>query len=457
MSSIKKFSYLALLLGLGMGQVERVRAADYISLTPVAAATSQTGGAAPSEDTKPAGEKATVSPWTGFIQGEVARTYADPEHWSKARLRGELVRKGQFSESVKWTIGGRLDYDAVYDRSSFYPPQVKDDQRYEFSWRENYLDISAGNWEFRLGRQHIVWGEMVGLFFADVVSAKDMREFLLPEFGQLRIPQWAARAEYFMGDNKAELLWIPVPSFDNIGKPGADFFPHPLPVPAPLYVPEHQPARKLSNTNYGLRFSRLKDGWDMSGFYYHSVDAAPTFYRVSPPGQPFVFQPRHEKIDQVGGTVAKDIEGVVFKGELVYTDGRKFNVLRPTQPDGLVKQNTLDYALGLDFTLAGDMRLNVQLFQRIFFSHDPGIIPEKRESGASVFLSDKLGQNLEAQVLLVHSLNRSDWMLRPQVFWNFERNWRLSVGADIFGGPVTGFFGRYDRNDRVYAEVRRSF
>ena len=426
----QKFSLLALFGGLAVGLSVSAGAADM----PAQAA----------------------SPWTGFIQGEVARAYRDPEHWSKGRLRLELNRRGKFSENVKWTIGGRFDYDAAYDRSSFYPPLVREDQRYEFSLRENHLDITAGDWEFRLGRQHVVWGEMVGLFFADVVSAKDMREFLLPEFGQLRIPQWAARGEYFMGDNKVELLWIPAPSFDKIGKPGADFFPHPLPVPA-SYLPEHQPDRKLANTNYGFRFSRLKDGWDVSGFYYHSVDAAPTFYRVSAPGQPFVFQPRHDKIDQLGGTLAKDLVAAVLKGELVYTDGRKFSVIRPTQPDGLVKQDTLDYALGLDFTLSGDMRLNLQFFQRVFFSHDADIIPSKRESGASIFLSDKLGKNVEAQALLVHSLNRSDWMFRPQVFWNFEKNWRVTAGFDVFSGPITGLFGRYNNNDRVYTELRYSF
>ena len=63
---------------------------------------------------------------------------------------------------------------------------------------------------------------MVGLFFADVVSARDLREYLLPSFDIIRLPQWAARAEYFFGDSKLELVWIPVPTFDNIGKPGSE-------------------------------------------------------------------------------------------------------------------------------------------------------------------------------------------------------------------------------------------
>ena len=124
-------------------------------------------------------------------------------------MRTEVSRRGEINSNIKWKIGARADYDAAYDRSGFYPAEVRQDQRYDFMLRENYLDITAGNLEMRLGRQHIVWGEMVGLFIADVVSARDVREFILPEpdLETIRIPQWAARAEYFKGDYKAEAIW----------------------------------------------------------------------------------------------------------------------------------------------------------------------------------------------------------------------------------------------------------
>lgn len=416
---------------------------------------------------KAAGDKAAEVPsqspgWKGFAQGVFARTYASPAHWSVFRGRLDLGRSGQLSENVKWKIGGRFDYDAAYDLWDFYPSEVRRDQRTNFSLRENYLDVDAGAWEFRLGRQHVVWGEMVGLFFADVVSARDLREFILQDFDVLRIPQWAARAEYFQGDFHAELLWIPVPSYDLIGKPGAEFYP--LAVPPLAGVPvliqnEERPTRNLSNTNYGLRLSTLAEGWDLSGFYYRSMDISPTFFRevVTTPVTAFVFRPRHEPIQQLGSTVSKDLGSFVLKGEGVYTKGRQFNVSRLSDADGVVLQNTLDYALGLDFSLPSDGRLNLQFFQRVFFNYDPDIFSDKRESGASLLLAGKLGQGLEAQALLIRSLNRSEWMFRPKLIWGFERNWRLVFGVDAFAGPATGFFGRYDNKDRVYTELRYDF
>ena len=177
---------------------------------------------------------------------------------------------------MKWKLSGRVDGDLVYATSNFYLQPVKRNQRFSAFWGENYVDFAASDsWDFRVGAQQIIWGEVVGLFFADVVSARDMREFLLPRFDVIRIPQWAARAEYFAGDSHVEFIWIPIPTFDRIGKPGADFYPAPLPSPTPsavaaLFLDPQRPDRNLGNSNYGVRANTLVSGWDMAAFYYRS-------------------------------------------------------------------------------------------------------------------------------------------------------------------------------------------
>ena len=406
-------------------------------------------------------DKPATLPVKGYLQFELARTTAEPDHWSKMRTRADVSSQGALGEDVKWKLGARLDYDAVYGINNFYPFEVRRDQRLGFMLRENYLDYSAGNWDFRFGRQHAVWGEMVGLLFADVVSARDMREFVLPEFDAMRIPQWAARAEYFKDDFHAEFLWIPVASYDITGKPGAEFFPN-QPQPSGFaiqYRNEVRPERNWNHGNYGVRLSTLKNGWDVSGFYYSSMDNAPTFYRevAIVPTPTVIYEARHDRIDQVGGTLAKDFGSFVLKGEGVYTHGRQVTVLRFNDADGVVPQDTLDWALGLDFTLPAETRFNVQFFQRATFGHDPDTIPKKFENGYTLYLNSKLTEKLEAQAMWINSLQRNDWLFRPRLAWNFERNWRLMFGADVFHGPETGLFGRYDGKDRLYGELRYAF
>lgn len=405
--------------------------------------------AQPAQATPPKPSPARI---TGFFQNDLAYAYESPTHWTKFRNTLDLSSTGQFSGGVSWKLGGRLHYDPIYDLTDYYNRAVGNDQRLEAQIREAYIDIPANDWEFRLGRQHIIWGEMAGLFFADVVSAKDLRELALPDFEILRIPQWAARAEYFNGDFHAEGVWIPRMTYDNIGKPGAEFYPFNPPTGVSI-ARESKPVG-LSDSAYGARLSYIKSGWDLSGFLYSTNDPTAALTRLSPT----LYQPIHERIHQVGATLGKDLGPMVLKAEAVYTKDKLFNVLTPTDPDGLVKQNLLDYIVGLEWSFPQETRFNVQLYQRWFPDHDPGMLLDANESGFSfLFSTQALHPKIEPKLLFIRSLNRNDWLAQFKVTWRLDGNWRLAAGADVFGGKATGLFGQFDNKDRVYTEVRYNF
>ena len=412
----------------------------------------------------PAAEEKKSYSFSGFYDFVGAYTYSDPSHWSQAVNRLQLSAQGELGASVKWKIGGRFDIDPVYYWSNFYLPDVEKDQRTSAFWRETYLDFSAGGLEFRLGAQNIVWGEVVGIFVADVVTAKDQREFLLPSFDIIRRPQWAARAEYFKGDSHVELVWIPFQTFDDIGKPGADFYPVRLPSPtsqtvASAFLNPVKPAQTLSNSAYGIRANTLVSGWDLAAFYYRSYDVSPTFYRLPGPSasQPFVFQPQHDRIWQVGGTVSKDFGPFVGRAELVYTDGRNFASTDPTAPQGVLARDTYDWVVSTDFTLPHEIRLNVQAFQRIYSSSDSSLALQTGDWGGSVLLAGKITPTIEPQILWIQTFGGGGGLVRPRINWNAFKNTTIGVGVDIFTGPDDGFFGRYNNRDRVYTEVRLDF
>jgi len=400
----------------------------------------------------------------GFFNSKVAYTYPSPEHASMFRNTLELQASDRINSDISWKISARGSYDAVFDLDEFYPDRVEDNRRLEGALHETYLDISKGDWDMRLGRQHIIWGEMVGLFFADVVSAKDMRQWVAEDFDLIRIPQWAVRAENFKGDFHAEAIWIPYMTYDEIGEPGDDFYPlgtEPPPgVDEVVIRGDDKPSQKLSNSGYGLRLSMLKQGWDLSGFYYSSMDPSPTFFRTIEAGQTttLIFEPGHERIHQFGGTMAKDFRDFLLKGEAVYTADRRYAVGNLNDADGVKKQNTLDYVIGLERTSMNGTLFNVQFFQRWYTDHDSDNIYDEFESGASFYTRKDLTGKLKGELLLISSLNREDWMFRPKLDWELNGNWLISAGVDIFGGDRKGLIGgRFDDSDRVYGNVRYTF
>jgi hypothetical protein len=218
-----------------------------------------------------------------------------------------------------------------------------------------------------------------------------------------------------------------------------------------LFLNPDHPDRDLGNSNYGVRANTLVSGWDLAAFYYRSSSTQPTFYRLpsATPGQPFVFQPRFDRIWQVGGTLSKDLGESVVRAEAVYANGQGYSVTSLNVPQGVVQRNTLDYIVSIEFALPGDTRLNLQGFQRAFFGGSASDNVIKSDGfGASVFLSTKLTESVEPQILWIQNFKDAGGMIRPRINWYPAKNTALGFGVDIFTGPSDGYFGRYNNRDR---------
>ena len=113
--------------------------------------------------------------------------------------------------------------------------------------------------------------------------------------------------------------------------------------------------------------------------------------------------------------------------------------------------------VGVDIPFRDVWRVNAQAFSRAFFDHDDRLGADRNESGVSLLVNRQFGDDLEAEVLMVSTLNRGDYMLRPKLVWKITPDWRGQVGLDLFGGKSEGLFGRYDERDRIYVELRRWF
>ncbi|MEM7469559.1 MAG: DUF1302 family protein [Pseudomonadota bacterium] len=402
--------------------------------------------------------------FSGFWQNSLAYTYPDDSHYSKFLNIFKLRLNGRISEHITWQASGRLNYDPVFEFENFYPDEVEDDQKLDGWIDETFLDISVGNFEFRLGRQNIVWGEMVGLFFADVVSALDLRQFVLPDFEIIRVPQWSVRAEYFNGGFHGDVVFIPVVTTNNIGEVGAEYFPFPITniggIPV-RFADENEPDGDFGEDfGFGVRGSYYKDGWDVSAFYYTAPDREAAFERTITLGGPvpdILFRAQHERIHQFGATIAKDLGDFVIKSEAIFTKDRLVSVVDVTDLDGLTETDELRYVIGANWSL-DKHTFNAQFFQTWFTEPETSMFVDEIETGITLRASTtSWHKDVEPEVIFIRSLNRNEWLLQAKVDWRFRQNWRATLGADIAEGDETNFFGRYDDTDRVYYELRYSF
>ncbi len=399
----------------------------------------------------------------GRLAEDTAYRLHDPGDVSKLRTTGWLEGKYSFSEMVSLRAATRAWYDAVFDATDRYPANVERDQKTELSLREALLSVSTGDLDVRLGLQQIVWGEAIGTFVTDVVNPRDLREFILPEFSELRIPIWALDFTYRLRQGlSVEGLWTPDTRFSKLPKQGAEFQ---FALPAYRFrnpvsrLPDNPDEFSLARSEGGVRLSMLVNGWDASLIYSDAADKIPVLVqrRLPQPLGPDVIElaPRHPRLHIVGATLAKSIEPVVVRSEVALTIGKRYATTDPLDGDGVVRRDTLDYLVGIDYTFCSTVDAALQLSQKILTGAATnltlGAVEDQVTTSIALRLTTGFFDNtLNPTVLVVVNANRADYRLSPRVDYLLSGAVTMSVGADIFEGPRRTLYGQFDRNDRVW-------
>jgi len=397
--------------------------------------------------------------WRGyFVQQSTVRT-TSPQDLTRVRPILELGFDRELNEAVKLRLMGRFFYDGVFDLTRQYPGTVRKDEGREAVFREAFLELNQGDWTLTVGNQQIVWGEVQGLFVADVVTAKDFRDFLLMDFEFIRIPRAAVNLQYFGEGNNLQVIWIPLLEFDNLAEPGAEFFFRPPVLAGTMFrvVDSGRPSRSLRNSEVGLRWSGLFRGWNPALFYFYAFEHTPAFIpQLDSAG--LVFRTEYARIHQFGYTLSKELAGVVFKSEGVLSLGRSFALVEPVPSDRAVRRDVVETAFGASYTLPHDIGTYLQVYYRDVINRDPQLFDRMPGTAVSLWLNPKvLGRNLSPEVFIIYDVARGDWMLRPRLSWEVTGAWVLTVGLDLFGGDADGFFGQFRNNDRTYTLIRYNF
>jgi len=426
----------------------------------------------------------------GFVKNETAFRLQSPRQFSKVQNWFQVELDAELTDWATLTTIARALVDPVnhletnihdFDTSPIDRWEVGDS--FEAELRELYLELTLGDFDIRLGRQQIVWGESIGLRILDVINPQDFREFILNDFIDARIPLWGTRVDYTLRDWTLEGLMLLDFEANRPADQGSEWQFRNVPTPAlPIQTlfppfPSVQVAKikepqdgRLSDAEVGIRITRFLRNMDLSlNYFYTWTDFPVPFRRILGPNT-FLIEPTHERFHLLGGSFNYAFNVFVIRGEGSVTLGRHFVSQDLNEPDGIRQQEFLSYVLGLDWTVNDNLMANVQFFQNVIW-HKPGSVPDEAVNNAlSLFLqADFWNETLFSQFLVLYGINFGDVMVRPQVRYQMTDLLSFTIGMDFFVGSRSGFFGQYaapanppdrhytGRNNRFFLEVKRSF
>ncbi len=336
-------------------------------------------------------------------------------------------------------------------------------RKLELGLREVYLDIYLNSADIRIGKQQIIWGKADGVFITDIVSPKDLREFLLPDFDEIRMGVNALKLDYYIADNTFELVWIPVftptlyPEESSIWQLKPDF-----PVPPVFDYSKSEVKASFKNSEIFGKFSMLTSLIDLEIMAAYAWDDDPTmhaFKQIDPATHTLTglkIVPEHHRLTIGGGSFSTTVGPFVLRGEGAYYHGKGFNTLDPKVKDGVVEKDYLHYLIGTDFTI-WDVNTSIQFIQQRILDYNNYIKPDEVQNMATFLAAtDYLNETLHLRFFMYYDFENKASLIRPTITYDVADGFTALLGANIFTG-TEGMFGQFNNNDMIYTKIKYSF
>lgn len=365
---------------------------------------------------------------------------------AEERLRLDI---STWSESIE--ASARVKADFVHDAVA---------GKFSIDLREAYVDYSAGDFDFRLGRQIVTWGVGDLLFINDVFPKDWVSFFSGRPLEYLKIGVDGFRTRYSSNIVNVELFVIPFFEPDTL--PTADRFFLFDPFATVPARDRKKPATTYGNTELALRLYRKISDVDISVYAYRG------FWRT--PGRrpdSFVSPTRVTAFYPKLSVYGMSAQGSAFSGvlsfEAGYYDSRSDeNGDDPTIPNSLAR-----FLVGYQRQLRPDTGLGVQYYTEIMQDHSayrnslPSGLPAQQgyRDVVTLRLDQLLGhQTWKLSMMSFYSPADNDYLLQPQVSYKFSDNLAATLGANVFGGQRNWTsFGQFEKDDNVYLSIRFDF
>ncbi len=380
----------------------------------------------------------------GFIDSYHAARLESPNDFISARSRLRLEAVGGKDDSYVF-----ISADAI---KNYAVPELTG-----VTLREAYLHYTAKNWDVKIGRQIIAWGQSDGIIINDVFSPLDYTEFLARDFDDIRLPADGIRWRFLRNKFNLEVLAIPVPQFNRLPNPGNPWFvDFGLPSDIEQKFDLTEPERNLKNMDLGSRMMFFTSGFDFTLSAAHTWNKMPVFNMSLVDSTAIMIHNNYNRLSILGFDFSKPIGQFIIRGEGAYNIGKAYaSKLDPF--DNLSQKNTWQYLLGIDYYPGREWMISIQISDETIFDFTDDLQARKHNYLGTLNISKKLLRNtLTISSLGYFGFSDNSFFTRTTIDYALSDVIRVMGGIDIIRGEE-GIYAQYEKNSEVWFKVKYSF
>jgi len=382
----------------------------------------------------------------GFLQLDVRL----PRAWE---IRAEALGWYDFAYRIK----GRGDYGGpVLD---VYEWQVDAGEVYATGPIGGGLDLTVG-------RKIVNWGRSDTFRIVDVVNPLDNKEPGLVDIEDLRRPKAMAKLDAVRGPFQAEAIVIAETRYDRNPPPGSDFYPNLARFAEGdgliVTFPVDDESNFARQPGVAGRFEGNFSGWDF-GLFGAWVDETSRVFDVEAATGARLEGNRYGMVGAAG-----NVTRGAWLGKLELAWLSDVRMLRPRAggpiPYWSDDKQRVDALVGVEWYGPDSLVAALEVVHRHWLDLPTSpVLPEFFEQSTfetalrvtRPFFRERLDVTLLA--LVIGERAQDGGLFRASGEWEIDDAWKVEAGWLVFLGGPKKALGAYDKNDRVYAELKFSF
>lgn len=354
----------------------------------------------------------------------------------------------------------RFQLDLLHDtdaasmefRADFVQDRVEEDSYIDI--REAFILLTpASSIDLKVGAQVLTWGTGDFIFLNDLFP-KDWQSFFIGRDDEyLKKPAGAVRATWYGDAVNLDLIWMPVFVSDNfISGERLSYWDSGLGSiigPADGVLDPIEPEERWANSQWAARifgnFGSLEaDLYGYVGNYGRPVGFDSGISRAFFP-----------ELRSLGASVRGALLGGVGNAEFALYG----SLDDPDGNDPLITNSQYRALIGFSHDLARNQTFGIQGYvEHILDLPDSSAIDDERWWITLRYTGLFMQQNLILSWFSFYSPNEEDAYLMPRITYKISDEVMTTLGGNIFLGKEPGtFFGQFEDNTNVYANLKYSF
>ncbi|SDU49616.1 DUF1302 family protein [Desulfobacula phenolica] len=368
----------------------------------------------------------------------------------------------------------RLEYDTLFrdylflkfdGKCSVHP---KTDHRADAEDRDVLVDawvrqafVQAGydNFSLKIGHQINVWGKADTVAITDVVSARDLSEFIFIRLEDARLGQFMISGNFYSRYFNTFLFYSPLPETDREPATNSRYDRAPE-SQGTIVVLEKSP--QFGDSEFGVKIDKIISKTDVSlmagRFFSNSARYAYQGYDLD--AKP-VATKTYPAYTMAGAALSHAWQQFLFKMELAYKFGF---ALQGNDADGLFrveKKDVIDAAIGVEYNANDRYQMSVELSNRHIRSGGSGLTQDCDEKDSAfyyMFQKDFLNQTLDFEYNFYCHVQKKDRFHRFQLTYDLTDSLEIIADYTVFNArDKDSLMWQYQKEDRISLEIKSFF